>query len=130
MRRFLPLLLFALLALASCGETAPGSDAEELGTISGTVLLGPMCPVQTEASPCPDEPLAGTKVRVLTAEGHELASALSDENGGFAIEVEAGTFTLEAVVADDPARSAQAVPVTVVAGRTVEVTVPVDSGIR
>ena len=130
MRRFLPLLLFALLVLASCGETAPGSDAEELGTIRGTVLLGPMCPVETEASPCPDEPLAG-EVVLLVAGDSAVASAISDSQGRFTIEAEPGDYELMwAPEGDVGVRFAKPVAVTVVAGETVPVDLLVDTGIR
>ena len=129
MRRLLALPLLLLL-LASCGETAPGSDGSGLGTIAGTVLLGPMCPVETEASPCPDQPLPGIEVKAVGSYGDVAATAVSDEQGRFSMKVAGGDYTLEVVLDDDAARSAGPVEVSVEPGAEVEVDVPVDSGIR
>jgi hypothetical protein len=129
MRRLLPLLLLILL-LASCGEAAPGSEGSELGTIAGTVLLGPMCPVETEASPCPDQPLPGIEVKAIGSDGGVAATAVSDEEGRFSIRVVGGDYTLEVVLDDDPSRSAGPIEVSVESGAEVQVDVPVDSGIR
>jgi hypothetical protein len=129
MRRLLPLLLLLLL-LPSCREAAPGSEGGGLATIAGTVLLGPMCPVETEASPCPDEPLPGIEVKAIGSNGGVAATAVSDEEGRFSMRVAGGDYTLEAVLDDDPSRSARPVEVSVESGAKVEVDVPVDSGIR
>jgi hypothetical protein len=130
MRRLLPAVLLGLLLLASCGEAAPGSDADELGTVRGTVLLGPMCPVETEASPCPDEPLGGVTVQAVFEVDTVVATTESDGQGRFSFELAPGDYLVQAVLEDDPARSARPVDVAVVAGETAEIDVPVDSGIR
>lgn len=126
------LLLFAVLlplTLADCGQPGTGSD-EDLGTIRGTVLLGPTCPVETAESPCPPEPLAGVSVRAVDAEGDVAASAVSDAEGRFVMDVTAGRYTLIAATGDDPARSSKPVTVDVSSGQVVDMDVLVDSGIR
>jgi hypothetical protein len=131
MRRLLPLLLLLLLLLlSSCGEAAPGSDGSGLGTIAGTVLLGPMCPVETEASPCPDEPLPGVTVQAVLQENMVVATTESDEQGHFSFDLAPGTYAVQAVPEDDPARTSRPVDVTVATDETVEIDVQVDSGIR
>jgi hypothetical protein len=119
------------LLLASCGQEATRSDTyPELGTVSGRIVAGPMCPVETEASPCPDEPLPGEAVR-LTAGGTVVASARSDADGAFTFEVEPGDYQLVwAPEGDVGIRFARPVPVTVVAGETVTTDLLVDTGIR
>ena len=129
MRRLLGLLLLAALLSSSCGIGTRGGEAGEIGTVQGRVLLGPTCPVQTEASPCPDEPLAGVTVQAVEGDV-VVATAESDAQGRFSMDLVPRTYLVQAVPEDDPARTAKPIEVTVVAGETVEVDVPVDSGIR
>jgi hypothetical protein len=128
-KRSLVLAIVALALLGACGEGRAGSD-EALGTILGSVLLGPTCPVETVSSPCPDRPLAGVRVRALMDDGSLQASAVSDEDGRFVMDVAPGTYTLIASVEGDPARSAAPIRVDVGPGEVVHTDVPVDSGIR
>jgi Carboxypeptidase regulatory-like domain len=131
MKRLLPLTLSVLaLVVVACGSEAPSSGAQEQG-VRGVVLLGPRCPIETEASPCPDEPLPGVTVRVLR-DGEPIDStATSDGSGRFELRLPPGDYTLEAIVPDGgPGMSAKPVDVTVSAGGFVDVVVPVDTGIR
>ncbi len=129
MRPFVVPLLAVALSLAACGGDTSADDDDQ--GVRGIVLLGPICPVVTQASPCPDEPLPGVEIRVF-GDGTELdASATSGSDGRFELRLPPGTYTLEAVVPEDgPGMSAQPVDVIVERGSFVEVTVPVDSGIR
>jgi hypothetical protein len=130
-KRLLPLTLSILaLVLVACGSETPAGNGGDQG-VRGVVLLGPRCPVETEASPCPDEPLAGVTVRVLQ-EGKPLdETATSDEFGRFELRLPPGEYTLEAIVPEGgPGMSAKPVDVTVPASRFVDVVVPVDTGIR
>ena len=129
MRRLLPLLLLIVAASAACGGSPVGSEAQP-GTVRGTVLLGPMCPVETEVTPCPDEPLAGVSVQAAFEEDGVVATTESDTQGRFFFDLAPGTYVVQAVLDDDPARTTRPVDVVVVAGETVEIDVPVDSGIR
>jgi len=130
MKRFR--LVAVLTLLVACGRSAAGSDGAELGRIEGTVFLGPQCPVETLESPCPDLPLADVEVRLTT--GDEIVgTAVSDADGRFTIEIEAGSYTLRAVLEADPPASmlfAKPVPVMVVANEVVEANLLVDTGIR
>lgn len=132
MRRVLLLAILSLgLVLAACADEQPGdTGGDETGTVRGTVLLGPTCPVETLTDPCSDLPLGDVRVRVLGPAGDVVATARSDAEGAFSVRLAPGDYTVEAVIEDDPARSASPVEVTVVEGREIEITVPVDSGIR
>jgi Carboxypeptidase regulatory-like domain len=90
--------------------------------------LGPTCPVQTQENPCPDRPIAADVV-VTNADGKQVASAHSGKDGKFRVAVPPGTYEVGATNLNGIQLS-KAVSVTVPAGRFVEVTVPVDSGIR
>ncbi len=128
MRRLLLALLLALLLVGCARGDQPGSGP--LGTIRGTVLLSPTCPVEQVSSPCPPRPLPGVPVRVVDANGHVQASAVSDDDGRFEIEVGPGSYTLAATIEKDAARSVMPTPVEVVSGEVVRADVLVDSGIR
>jgi hypothetical protein len=128
-KRSLLLALVALTLLAACGEGQAGSEGP-LGKIRGSVLLTPTCPVETTESPCPERPLAGISVRVVDDEGEVHASAVSDDDGRFEMDVTPGTYLLTASIEQDPARSVRPTRVEVGAGELVQTDVLVDSGIR
>ena len=129
-RGAVPILLLSFMLLAGCaGSSGAGSD-DDLGTIRGAVLLAPTCPVESVESPCPGRPLAGVSVRVVDADGTVLASAVSDDDGAFSIDVTPGSYLLTASIEEDPARSVKPVRVQVRAGEMVYSDVLVDSGIR
>jgi hypothetical protein len=125
----------AVVALAAFVAVACGSDATAPADgdqgIRGVVVLGPTCPVETEASPCPDRPMQGVTIRVLR-DGTPLdVTATSDPSGRFQVRVPPGDYMLEAVVPPGgPGMFAKPIQVTVSPGAFVEVTVRVDSAIR
>ncbi len=127
------LLVIAPLSLTLLAGCARGSDEgsdERLGTIRGSVLLAPTCPVESSNSPCPGRPLAGVPVRVVDADGNVRASAVSGDDGAFTIDVPPGSYLLTASIEEDPARSVKPVRVAVRAGEVVHADALVDSGIR
>src|SRR5688572_17438721 len=95
-KRLLPFTLSILaFAVVACGSETPASSGEDQG-VRGVVLLGPRCPVETVASPCPDEPLADVTIRVLS-DGEPLdVTATSDRSGRFELRLSPGEYTLEA----------------------------------
>jgi hypothetical protein len=130
MRRLLPLLLLLLLLLASCAEGESASGAADRGTVTGHVLAGPNCPVVTMASPCPDTPLPGEVVQLVSGDT-VVASTTSDSEGGFSLTAEPGDYELTwAPEGDVGVRFAKPTQVTIVAGETVEADLLVDTGIR
>jgi Carboxypeptidase regulatory-like domain len=122
------LLWFALLA--GCARGSSEGSQERLGTIRGSVLLAPTCPVETIESPCPGRPLARVPVRVVDADGDVRASAVSDDDGAFTVDVAPGSYLLTASIEEDRARSVKPVRVVVGAGEVEHADVVVDSGIR
>jgi hypothetical protein len=129
-KRLLVVTALLSLTLAGCARGSSEGSDERLGTIGGSVLLAPTCPVETTESPCPGRPLAGVPVRVEDVDGNVRASAVSDDDGAFTVEVAPGSYLLTASIEEDPARSVKPVRVAVRAGEVVHVNVVVDSGIR
>jgi hypothetical protein len=127
MRRTVALSVL-LLFLVACADRASSPSGDS--GVRGTVLLGPTCPVETMESPCPDRPVPDVQVQVLQG-GDVVTTVRSDGDGQFTVALEPGDYVLQAVVQEGgPAMSAKPVDATVTSGAFVEVTVPVDSGIR
>jgi hypothetical protein len=129
-KRLLVLTVLLSLTLAGCARGSSEGSDEELGTIIGSVLLAPTCPVETAESPCPGRPLAGVPVRVVDADGNVRASAVSGDEGAFTIDVAPGSYLLTASIEEDPTGSVKPVRVEVRSGEVVHADVLVDSGIR
>lgn len=129
MRRSAAIVLFAglLSACGSAGGGAPG--APDASGIRGTVVAGPQCPVVTEESPCPDEPVDGAGIEVYR-DGILVATGTSDDDGRFEIELEPGTYEVHPVPPSDVGMFAKPVNVTVVDGSFARVELVVDTGIR
>lgn len=134
MKRLLTAVIPLALLLSACAEAAEsggsGSGSGGLGTIHGTVLAGPTCPVETIENPCPDHPVAGVKVQALL-NGSVAATAVSDEDGGFAMDLAPGAYLVQSVVEPEgPGMYSQPTRATVTEGAVVDVTVLLDTGIR
>ena len=132
MKRLLTAVLPLALLLSACAEAAggPGSGSGDLGTIHGTVLAGPTCPVETVENPCPDHPVAGVEVQALL-NGSVAATAVSDQDGGFAMDLAPGAYVLQSVVEPEgPGMYSQPTRVIVTEGAVVDATVLLDTGIR
>lgn len=69
-------------------------------------------------------------MRVVDANGHVQASAVSDDDGRFEMGVRPGSYMLAATIEKDAARSVTPTRVEVVSGEVVHADVLVDSGIR
>src|SRR5262245_47254998 len=87
-----PLLLLVsfLLGLSACGESAGGAQ----GTIIGDVVAGPMCPVEQADTPCPLQPVTNRQVTIATTSGATAATATTDGNGRFSVNVAPGTYVV------------------------------------
>lgn len=112
-----------LLAAVAC----TGSGSAD-GGIEGIVLLGPTCPVQRLESPCPDRPYRAT-LRIIDAGGDEVATIVTGEDGRFRLELSAGRYVIEPVLAQSPPMGTPT-DVIVESGRFASVTIRLDSGIR
>jgi hypothetical protein len=126
MRRIaLAALIVAGLAAGACGA---GGEATTASGIRGQALVGPMCPVETQSSPCPDVPYHGTVIATDTRSGKEYTTQ-SSEKGAFELPVPPGTYEVS-IVSESPPPFAKPQTVTVSADSFVRVTLSIDSGIR
>jgi hypothetical protein len=123
-RSFLAILAVAA-SLAACGASGSGAEA----TIRGVVLVGPMCPVEVEGSPCPDQPYAGVDVTAFVEGDMGVASDRTDAEGRFELTVRGGTTYRVTVIVQAP-QVPTARRVTLDEGEDAQVTLHVDSGIR
>lgn len=119
------LVLVGLVAVGCASSKAGGGGAQG---VRGTVVLGPMCPVERVESPCPDRPLQATVVASDTS-GRRVASVRSAGDGAFSIPLAPGRYVLTASGAGEM-RFARPVGVTVLGGTWTRAVVRVDSGIR
>jgi hypothetical protein len=130
MRRLFLALLILVAVLVACARGGAQGAGERLGTIRGSVLLAPTCPVEQVSSPCPSRPLPNVLVRVVDGNGDVRATTTSDGGGRFEVDVRPGSYLLTASIDEDPARSVKPARVDVAAGTVTHANVLVDSGIR
>jgi hypothetical protein len=122
----LPAVAVALL-LAACGGRAVSGSAPPSGTVHGSVLAGPTCPVERVGHPCPPRPVVAT---IQASEGTRVvASTRSATDGTYRLAVPAGSFTIRAVTGTAFPRCGSQ-PVVVATGTDVEVALTCDTGIR
>jgi hypothetical protein len=117
--------------LASTGTACASArivDGSPSG-VRGTVLLGPLCPVQRQDSPCPDRPIAAA-VTATDASGKVVATAHSGQDGRFSLGLVPGSYVLAAASGQGIGGGGKTVDVVVSQGRFAQVTLRVDTGIR
>lgn len=116
----------AAVALVLATACASPSVAATRSGVTGTVLAGPTCPVETPESPCPDRPVADA---VVKAKGEGTTKTTrTDGSGRFRLRLRPGLYTIKAqsdsVFGCEPERAR------VVKRRFTDVTINCDTGIR
>lgn len=129
--RTAPFVTAGILLLAGCGDATPMATTSS--GLTGTVHLGPQCPVETLDQPCEDKPAAGVTVTVSEqlpgeayAAGATIAETRTDSSGSFQVVVAPGLY----VVTADAGMSCELMDARVTAGTYTQVDVPCDTGIR
>lgn len=112
-----------------------GGDVSTTGTLSGTMSIGPMCPVEQAGNPC--TPTAATyaahKVNVYTADKKTLVTTLTpNANGVFTASLPTGSYYVAMASTQSGVGSTSGVPTTVVikTGATTHLAIAIDTGIR
>ena len=128
MRAFLAAVAVGVV-LTGCGSESP-TDQTSTG-ITGHVLLGPTCPDEKAATPCPDKAVpAGVRVTVSQwhAEGALpiVATTETDADGQFQVPLRPGKYVVQA----DAGMNCSPIDVLVPGGPPTHVEVNCDTGIR
>jgi hypothetical protein len=119
-------LILSTFLCACAGGAGPAGDAG----VRGVVTLGPMCPVESVVSPCPDRPVAGVRVQALQGE-EVVAETRTASDGTFRVALDPGDYVIRAIVEPGgPGMFAKPVAVQVPQHTFVNVSVLVDTGIR
>ena len=124
--RLLVATFLPLAVAAACGS-APEPQPSATSGITGHVLMGLTCPVETKGSPCPTEVAAGVPVVVRRPGARRaVATGQTDQDGGFAFDLAPGAYVVTAVAGV----SCTPTDAMVVEGDHVHVEVECDTGIR
>ncbi len=122
----LPLALGLLLSACGGQEEEPPLASG----IQGQVLLGPVCPVVREGTPCPDAPYQAT-IDVLTADlSRNVATFTTDQQGRFRVPLPPGDYYLDPQPPNGPFPRPVPQTVTVPPDRFLDITIQYDTGIR
>lgn len=95
---FLALLMHMIVAgcAGSPGDTSQtGKEKKAGGTLTGKVVRGPTCPVQSADMPCPPEPVSGVKLVISTLAGQEIRSILTNHEGRYSVSLPPATYRVE-----------------------------------
>ena len=125
------LLIAALAVLLFACKSEEEEPTPLTSGIEGQVLVGPMCPVVQEGTPCPDQPYQATIVIRNADRTQKLRTFTTDSEGRFRVPLAPGEYYLDPQPPDSggpPTPIPQTV--TVPADRFVQITVEYDSGIR
>ena len=130
------ILFVALSVFLGCnGRKSPTDPAVDTphGTLSGTVTIGPNCPVETTAGPCPPPPgaYALRKVLVETADGSKLLFTVDiDEHGFYRIDLVPGVYTIDLKKTGADRSGDVPVKVTITQGVATVLNISIDTGLR
>jgi hypothetical protein len=117
-----------VLLLCLVAACAPSPTPALTSGLEGQVLIGPMCPVVQQGTPCPDQPYQATLVMEDTRR-QPVAEITTDAAGRFQVPLPPGDYVIVPQSPDGFTRAAEQ-SVTVLANQFTLVTITYDSGIR
>lgn len=126
------LILLACNGKNSSGPTDPSTEGPR-GTISGAVTIGPNCPVETTAGPCPPPPgaYALRKVLVESADGSNVLFTVDiDEHGFYRIDLVPGVYTIDLKKNGIDRSGDVPTKVTITQGVATVLNISIDTGLR
>jgi hypothetical protein len=100
LKRVLSIAIATIALALACHKspTAPGESATPHGRLFGLVTIGPNCPVETPANPCPTPPsaYAARKVLIFTSDhSKQLFTVDIDSRGLYVIDLTPGTYVID-----------------------------------
>lgn len=118
-----------LIALAAaCGGDR---SSAETGVVAGVVVRDADCPAGGGSAPCPDGPVEHRALRVFRAgTGQVVQTAETDGDGLFSIDLPPGVYDIRPDLEDAEAVAIPAEGVEVLAGRTTNVRIVLDTGVQ
>ncbi|HEY2325059.1 MAG TPA: hypothetical protein VGJ82_19535 [Thermoanaerobaculia bacterium] len=128
-------ILALLIVLACSGRNSPTDPSTEgpRGTLSGAVTIGPNCPVETTAGPCPPPPgaYALRKVLVESADGSKVLFTVDiDEHGFYRIDLVPGVYTIDLKKSGADRSADVPAKVTITLGVATILNIDIDTGLR
>ena len=123
-------ITIAVAIFINFSSPAPASSAT--GTLTGTVTIGPLCPVE----PCtiPPEQLsavfAARTIIVSLPGGAVIAESVPDPHAGYSIALKPGTYSVDIRHTGIDRSPDLPKTVTIRAGETVRLDISIDTGIR
>ena len=89
-------ILIAVRRVEEVVEIPPSGNPlkKGFGTVSGIVLMGPMCPVMREGVECPDRGAPDVALLITDIKGGYSYTVTTDSSGSFSIPVQEGTYII------------------------------------
>lgn len=114
----------------SVDEIVKGITAQEIGRVSGMILLGPICPVTKEPPEpkCADKPIFGEFIVQNVMGNIEFTRFSTQRDGSFLVSLPAGEYSI--TWAEPKSLGVYGHLINVQAGETSEYTITFDTGIR
>ena len=109
--------------------------AEAQGRITGSLTLGPVCPVEQVNNPCKPTPqqYASHRIGIYTADKKKLLTTITPgADGSFSIAMDVGTYYADLLEQKSSVGSVSGVPITftVRGGESYRLNIAIDTGIR
>ena len=103
------------------------------GTLTGSVSVGPVCPVGTPGYPCTPTPemYAAAKVFVYKMDKKTLVQTITpDKDGNFSIQLAPGSYFIDMIKQTMGGTTGVPTTITILPGGTVTLFLTVDTGLR
>jgi hypothetical protein len=128
-------VLATALLVAGCGpgaQASHGGDGADAVPVSGVVLAGPVCPVES-VSPdpsCADRPVSGAELVIEATAGGEVLRVTSGPDGEFRMRLAPGAYRLVPQEVEGLMGTAGPMDLVVSAEPISDLVVSYDTGIR
>jgi hypothetical protein len=122
----------AMAVILGTGVLPPGGLSGPTSTITGSVTIGPLCPVEP-CTPSPEqlaEAYGARRIVIASPDGAIAAEAVPDPVNGYTVHVKPGTYIVDIGHSGRDRSMDLPKTVTVAAGATARVDIRIDTGLR